>query len=50
MVNGTYFDYYMIVWIDETNEEQDIDEGNSFFGKVVFESSNGTGVTSTFSS
>lgn len=50
MVNGTYFDYYMLVWIDETNEEQDIDEGNSFFGKVVFESSNGTGVTSTFSS
>ena len=50
MVDGTNIDYYMIIWIDETNEEQDIDEGNSFFGKIVFESSNGTGVTSTFSS
>ena len=50
MVDGSNIDYYMIIWIDETNEEQDIDEGNSFFGKIVFESSNGTGVTSTFSS
>lgn len=50
MVDGSNIDYYMIIWIDETNEEQDIDEGNSFFGKILFESSNGTGVTSTFSS
>lgn len=50
MVDGTNLDYYMIIWIDETNEEQNIDEGNSFYGKVLFESSNGTGVTATFSS
>ena len=50
MVDGSNIDYYMIIWIDETNEVQDIDEGNSFFGKIVVEASNGTGVTSTFSS
>ena len=40
--------YYMIVWINETNEDQMIDEGNSFYTKVTFDSSNGTGVTATF--
>ena len=37
----------MIVWIEELNEDQS-DEGNSYYGKIEFNSSNGTGVTSTF--
>ena len=38
----------MIVWIEEKNAHQPADEGKSFFGKIDFNSSNGTGVTSTF--
>lgn len=41
-------DYYMIIWINETTNDQTIDEGQSFYGKVEVTSSNGTGVTSTF--
>lgn len=40
--------YYMIIWIDETNQDQPVDEGETFYGKIQFDSSNGTGVTSTF--
>lgn len=41
-------DYYMIIWVNETNNAQANDEGNSFYTKVTFDSSNGTGVTATF--
>lgn len=41
-------DYYMIIWVNETNSDQKRDEGNSFYTKVTFNSSNGTGVTATF--
>ena len=41
------YTYYIIVWFNEKEEDQ-IDEGNTFYGKVEFNSSNGTGVTSTF--
>ena len=41
------YTYYMIVWINETNGDQ-IDEGNTFYGKIEVLSSNGTGVTATF--
>ena len=37
----------MIVWINEINDEQS-DEGKTFYGRIDFDSSNGTGVTSTF--
>jgi len=40
--------YYMIIWINETNEEQPLDEGQTFYGQIEFSSSNGTGVSSTF--
>ena len=40
--------YYLVVWVNETNNSQ-VDLGNSFFGKVTFISSNGNGVTATFS-
>lgn len=50
LVTNAKYEYYMIIWIDETGEDQPTDEGNSFFGKIEFNSSNGTGVTSTFSS
>lgn len=40
--------YYMIIWINETTEDQPTDQGKSFYGKIKFDSSNGTGVTSTF--
>ena len=39
--------FYMIIWFNETNNDQ-IDQDNTFYGKVSFESSNGTGVTATF--
>lgn len=48
MIVGNEENYYMIIWINETREEQPTDEGNSFFTKISFESSNGTGVTSNF--
>lgn len=48
MVTDSRFDYYMIIWINETNADQPTDEGNTFYGKIEFASSNGTGVTSTF--
>lgn len=48
MVTNASFTYYMIVWINETNADQPIDEGKTFYGKIAFNSSNGTGVTSTF--
>ena len=40
--------YYIIVWLNETGEAQNVDPGNSFYGKIEFRSSNGTGVTSLF--
>ena len=48
MATNSSFDYYMIIWINENNEDQTVDEGNSFYAKISFESSNGTGVTSAF--
>lgn len=39
--------FYMIIWINETGTDQ-VDEGQEFYGKIEFTSSNGTGVTSTF--
>lgn len=42
--------YYMIIWINETNNDQTAEPGKSFYASVKFESSNGTGVTSTFTS
>lgn len=50
MVTGSSFDYYMIIWINETNDDQPTDEGKTFYGVIEFTSSNGTGVTSTFNS
>lgn len=47
MATNSQNNYYMIIWFDEVNSDQ-VDEGNSFYGKVEFTSSNGTGVTSTF--
>ena len=45
--------YYVIIWINETGADQtdkstSIDNPKVFYGKVQFDSSNGTGVTSTF--
>ena len=34
--------------INETNEDQPIDTGKTFYGVIDFNSTNGTGVTSTF--
>ena len=48
MTVGTEKNYYIIMWINETQEDQTIDEGNSFYAKIYFDSSNGTGVTSNF--
>lgn len=48
MITGSSFSYYIIIWINETNADQPIEPGKTFYGKVEFNSSNGTGVTSTF--
>lgn len=53
MGTGATFDYYMIVWINEIDEDQidqspSADNPKKFYGKIEFSSSNGTGVTSTF--
>lgn len=50
LVTNDNEEYYMIIWIEETSGEQPVDEGKSFYGKVEFNSSNGTGVASTFTS
>lgn len=39
--------YYMIIWFNEIDNDQ-IDKSNTFYGKVQFNSSNGTGVTAQF--
>lgn len=48
MTTGSNFTYYMIIWINETTFDQPTDVGKSFYAKIAFDSSNGTGVTSTF--
>lgn len=48
MTIGDEKDYYIIIWINETQQDQVIDVGNSFYAKITFDSSNGTGVTSNF--
>ncbi|MBQ8681352.1 MAG: hypothetical protein IJ509_00350 [Bacilli bacterium] len=53
MVTDSSFTYYMIIWINETNADQSDKSTSSsnpkrFYGKIEFNSSNGTGVTSTF--
>jgi hypothetical protein len=40
-------DFYIIIWLVETESNQ-TDQENSFYGKIEFNSSNGTGVTATF--
>lgn len=39
--------YYMIIWFNKTNSSQ-INKNSTFYGKIEFDSSNGTGVTATF--
>lgn len=48
LMAGSNIDYYILVWVNETESEQ-TDEG-SYSGIVRFEDTNGKGVTSTFSS
>ena len=48
MTNGSGYDYYIIVWLNETEELQPIDAGKTFYGKIVFDASNGSGVTAIF--
>lgn len=51
MVTNSKFTYYLIVWIEEIGNDQYQADGNKqFFGKIAFDSSNGTGVTAAFSS
>ncbi len=57
LVTNAKKEYYMIVWINETNADQSDASSNAtpnnpktFYGLVKFDSSNGTGVTSTFKS
>ena len=48
MSNGSSHDYYIIVWLNEANNEQLLDAGKTFYGKVEFDASNGSGVTAVF--
>lgn len=40
--------YYVVVWLNETGNQQS-GEAQSFYGVVSFDSSNGSGITATFS-
>jgi len=49
--NGTLGDtkvFYIVVWISENNQEQNFVDHGHFTGTVTFESSAGSGATSTF--
>lgn len=48
LATNEYKEYYIIVWINETNTDQKSEPSKTFYAKIVFNSSNGTGVTSTF--
>ena len=48
METNSNFIYHMIIWINETRSEQTSEPGKTFYGKIEFNSANGTGVTSTF--
>lgn len=50
LATNNKYTYYMIIWVNETLVDQPIDQGNSYYAKIEFNSSNGTGVTSTFTS
>lgn len=50
MTTNKSFTYYIIVWLNETGEMQTVDAGKQYYGMIGFGSSNGTGVTATFSS
>lgn len=50
MPTNQKFTYYMIVWLNETGELQSVDAGKPYYAMIHFESSNGTGVTSAFTS
>ena len=49
MITNSSFTYYLIIWINETNNDQPSELGESFYAEISFESSNGTGVKSAFS-
>ena len=42
--------YYIVVWLEEINEDQPGDQNNTFLATIRFEGENGTGVTSTIRS
>lgn len=42
--------YYIVVWLEEINEDQPADKNNTFMATIRFEGENGTGVTSTITS
>jgi hypothetical protein len=42
--------YYVVVWINETNGDQNSTDYGTFTGVVEFKDSNGKGLTSTFTS
>lgn len=48
LATNAFEEYYMIIWINETNQEQSKEPTKTFYGKIEFNSSNDTGVTSTF--
>lgn len=48
MEPNSSFTYYMIIWINETNDEQPAEPGNTYYAQVAFNSANGTGVSSAF--
>lgn len=47
LTSNKEYTFYMVIWFDETGTDQ-IDQGNTFYGQIEFNSSNGTGVTATF--
>ena len=54
LTTNSKFTYYLIVWINEINDDQNDKSTHevtkTFYGRVTFDSSNGTGVTAAFQS
>ena len=48
MPTSSSHDYYIIVWLNETEDLQALDAGKTFYAKVEFDASNGSGVTGVF--
>lgn len=48
-IDTTPINYYLVIWLSETNESQNEDMNKDFSGNIVFESINGNQISASFS-